>query len=175
VERIKGVEKITKRCKSANERKRVWDKELDTIVSKDHKWGLTSIVDRKSRYLILRKIPNLKKDTLLTVLTHALRQEEVQIKTLTSDNGPEFCGLAKLCKRVKAKWFTCHSYCSREKWTNERHNGFVRWFIPKWCDISIYTEEEIQRIQNKLNHKPRKILWYRTPYEVEFNKQLKYT
>jgi len=175
VEKIKGVEKIDKRCKSANDRDRVWDKELDTIVSKDHKGWLSSVVDRKSRYLILRKIPDLKKFTLLTVLTHALRQEHVKVKTLTSDNGSEFCELARLCKRMKAKWYTCHSYCSREKGTNEKHNGFVRRFIPKWCDISIYTEEEIQVIQDKLNHKPRKILWYRTPYEIEFDKQLKYT
>jgi len=104
---------------------------LDTIISKEHKGGLTSVVDRKSRYLILRKVPNLKKDTILTVLTHALRQERVKVKTLTSDNGSEFCELARLCKRMKAMGYTCHSYCSREKGTNEKHNGFVRWFIPK--------------------------------------------
>jgi IS30 family transposase len=132
------------------------------------------VSDRKSRYLILRKIPDLKKSTLLTVLTHALKGEKVTIKTLTSDNGSEFCELARLCRRVKAKGYTCHSYCSRERGTNERHNGFVRWFVPKWCDISVYTEKEIQTIQDKLNHKPRRILWYRTPYEVEFDKQLTY-
>jgi len=115
-------------------------------------------VDRKSRYLILRKIANLKKDTLLTVVTHALKQEQVRVKTLTSDNGSEFCELARLCKRMKAKGYTCHSYCSREKGTNEKHNGFVRRFIPKGADISQRTDEEIKEIQDKLNHKPRKIL-----------------
>jgi len=175
VERIKGVEKIDRRCKRANERKRIWDIELDTIVSKDHKGGLCSAVDRKSRYLILRKVANLKKATLLTVLTSGLRKEGVTIKTLTSDNGSEFCELARLCKRMKAKGYTCHSYCSREKWTNERHNGFTRWFIPKKSNISMYSDKEIQEIQNKLNNKPRKILWYKTPYEIEFNKKLKYT
>jgi IS30 family transposase len=51
----------------------------------------------------MRKIPNLKKDTLLTVLTHALKQEKVKVKTITSDNGSEFCELARLCRRIKAK------------------------------------------------------------------------
>jgi len=174
-ERIKGVKKIEKRCKIANDRKRIWDKELDTIISKNHQWGLCSAVDRKSRYLILKKIPNLKKDTLLTVLTSAFKKEWVIVKTLTSDNWPEFSALARLCRRTKSKGYTCHSYCSREKGTNEKHNGFVRRFIPKGADISERTDSEIQEIQNKLNHKPRKILWYKTPYEVEFNTQQKYT
>jgi IS30 family transposase len=172
-ERIKGVEKIDKRCKKANERKRIWDKELDTIVSKDHKWGLLSISDRKSRYYIIKKVENLTSATILTVATHALKG--MVVKTITSDNGSEFAKLARLCKRLKAKWYTCHSYCSREKGTNEKHNGFVRRFIPKGADISQRTDKEIQEIQDKLNHKPRKILWYRTPYEVEYDEKLSYT
>ena len=36
------------------------------------------------------------------------------------------------------------------------------------------TDEEIQEIQDKINHKPRKILGYRIPYEVYHNINLKY-
>ncbi len=31
------------------------------------------------------------------------------------------------------------------------------------------SKEEIIMIQNKLNHRPRKVLNYKTPYEVFFN------
>jgi IS30 family transposase len=85
---------------------------MDTIHSKNGKWGLISIGDRKSRYYIIKKIPNLTSATVLTVSTAALKG--MKVKTLTSDNGSEFAKLARLCKRVKAKWYTCHSYCSRE-------------------------------------------------------------
>ena len=50
----------------------------------------------------------------------------------------------------------------------------MRRYVPKGCDISEYTDEEIQSIENRINHKPRKILDYRTPYEVHHNQQLTY-
>jgi IS30 family transposase len=83
--------------------------------------------------------------------------------------------LAKLCKRLHAKGYTCHAYCSREKGSNEKHNGFVRRFIPKGADISLRSDAEIQAIQDKLNHMPRKCLNFKTPYEVQFGVNLKYT
>lgn len=166
-EKIKWVEKIDKRPKIIDNRIRIWDWELDTIVGKGRKWGLVTAVDRKSRYLLMMKIPNFKANTILTTLTYLFQWHKV--KSLTSDNGSEFAKLASLAKRLKVKGYTTHAYASWEKWTNERHNGLVRRFIPKQSNIIEYSDQEILNIQNIINRKYRKILDYKCPYGVYYN------
>lgn len=139
---IKWVPKIDKRSNLANNRCRLWDWEIDTIVSSSSYWWLFTWVDRKSRFILLRKIPNHKSNTLLTIMSHSFINHKV--KTITSDNWVEFAKLALLWKRLKAKCYTTHPYSSFERWTNERHNWLVRRFIPKWSNISTYSDLEIK-------------------------------
>lgn len=163
-EKITWVEKIDKRLGIINNRTRIGDSELDTIVGKWRTWWLVTAVERKSRYLLMKKIPNFKADTILTTLTDLFQWQTV--KSLTSDNWSEFAKLAHLAKRLKAKAYTTRAYASWEKWTNERHNELIRWFIPKQSNIIEYSDQEIQKIQDMLNRKYRKILDYKNPYQV---------
>jgi len=169
---IKDVPRIDKRSKRVNDREWDADREVDTVVDPGHVSWLFTCTNRKSRYEIIRFIPNHKSDTLLTVMTHALINEKVD--TITSDNWSEFARLSTLWKRLKAKCFTAHPWASYERWTNEKHNWFIRWFIPKWIKSSEYSDEEIQHFQDMLNHKPRKILGYLTPHEVYHNTTMSY-
>lgn len=164
--------KIDKRPIEASNRERIWDREVDTVLGKWHSWWLFTAVDRRSRYTLIEKIANHKSNTLLTIMTSKFMNEKV--KTITSDNWVEFAQLSRLWKRIKAIPFTAHAYASYERGTNEKTNGFIRRFIPKGVDISQYTDEEVSKIQNILNHKPRKILGYRTPYEVYNNTHISY-
>lgn len=169
---IPNVPKISLRSKLASSRTRIWDWETDTIVSKWHSWWLCTNIERTSRYAVIWKIPNHLSSTLLTTMTYLLKWEKV--KTIVSDNWTEFSSLAKLWKRLNTKVYTAHPYSSYERATNERHNWLIRTFIPKWSDISLYSDKEISIIEDKINHKPRKILDYRTPYEVYHNTRLYY-
>jgi len=57
----------------------------------------------------------------------------------------------------------------------ENSNKLIRQYIPKRSDISQYSDEYIQMIQDKLNNRPRKCLGYKTPLEVmRENHQMKY-
>jgi len=169
---IRWVPKIDKRPEEVNNRTRIWDREWDTIVSSWSLGWLFTSIDRCSRYSILEKIPNHQANTLLTIMTARLRNE--QVLTITTDNWVEFANLAKLWKRLKINPFTANPYASYERWSWEKMNWFVRRFIPKWSDISKYSDEDIKKIEYMLNNKPRKILGYRTPYEVYHNTKLSY-
>ncbi len=170
---IKWVQKIDKRPSIIDERKRIWDWEIDTVVScREWQWWLFTATDRKSRYELIKKVWNLKSHTLYITMLSCFYWEKVN--TLTSDNWSEFALLADVQEQMNIKCYTANPYCSYERGTNERHNWFIRRYIPKKSDISKYSEEEIQVIQNKLNHKPRKCLDYRTPYEVYHNTKLNY-
>ena len=93
-------------------------------------------------------------------------------KSLTTDNGTEFSDFLSIIENTKAKIYFCHPYCSGEKGTNEKHNGMIRYFIPKGSPIENYSYNDINKIVNWMNNYPRKILNYKTPLEAlleEFN------
>lgn len=144
-------------------------REWDTVVSwRISKGGIVSMYDRYSRYYIIKKVGNLKSWTVKIALEAMMAWETV--KTAVFDNGAEFWNISEL----PFQCYRADPYASSQRWGNERHNWFFRRDVPKWSDISDYSEEEIQMIQDKINHMPRKILGYRTPYEVYHEKELKY-
>lgn len=164
---------IEYRSLAANERIEYGHFEGDTIVSaRKHKSkvSLLVIVDRKSRYVRLRKILNLKP------LTTRLAMEEVasglHCKSLTLDNGIENKDHELLAKNMSIDVFFCDPYSSWQKGSVENVNGIVRRFIPKGANIDDYSDEEIQMIEDYINSKPKKCLSYKTPYEIMIENNL---
>ena len=69
---------------------------------------------------------------------------------------------------LEADIYFAHPYSSWESGVNENTNGLIRQYFPKSRNLSTVTNEEIKHAMDKLNHRPRKTLGYRTPYEVFF-------
>jgi len=89
-------------------------------------------------------------------------------KTITSDNGKEFAYHKEVSETLNTDFYFAHPYSSWERGLNEHTNGLIRQYLPKKTDFTQISKEEIITIQDKLNHRPRKVLGYRTPYEVFF-------
>ena len=87
-------------------------------------------------------------------------------RTITTDNSSEFSRLSELEELAETLVYYTHLYTSREKGTNERHNGIIRRFIPKGKRISDFDVNYIADIEVWCNSLPCKILNYRTPDEV---------
>ncbi|MCF6189903.1 MAG: IS30 family transposase, partial [Cocleimonas sp.] len=62
-------------------------------------------------------------------------------------------------------------YSPWQRGLNENTNGLLRRFFPKGCNFHEIDDNLIQRVVSQLNHRPRKSLKYRTPYEVLFKTQ----
>ena len=141
--------------------------ECDTIVScRSGKWWVVTMVDRKSRFVFSKKISDLKWETVYKAMKELIQWEN--IKSLTIDNWSEFSHIREFLNDG-IEVYHCHPYASYQKWSNEKNNWYFRWWLPKGCNINEYSDEFIEKIVNSLNHKPRKILWYKTPYEVFYN------
>ena len=91
------------------------------------------------------------------------------VHTLTSDNGKEFADHERIASELNAAFFFAHPYASWERGLNENTNGLVRQYFPKHHRFATITQQEVEGVMNKLNHRPRKALGFRTPAEVFYN------
>ena len=159
---------ISTRSQEAEKRLEVWHMEIDLVMSKGNKAWLLTMVDRKSRYWLIAKVYTKHIKEINRVLRNKLRKEEIikKLKTITSDNGHEFFWLRKLEKKLWFEQYYADPYNSWQRWTNEQFNWQLRKLFPKWTIFNTIPTKTIQNMQIKLNRKPRKILWYRTPEEV---------
>lgn len=152
--------------------------ELDTVLGKKEGTHecLMTLTERKTRFEMIFK---LKAKTALEVVDKFNQIKDFMkknfdriFKSLTTDNGSEFSDFLGIIKNTKTQIYFCHPYCSGEKGTNEKHNGMIRYFIPKGDLIENYSCKDINNIANWMNNYPRKILNYKTPLEAlleEFN------
>jgi IS30 family transposase len=95
---------------------------------------------------------------------------------MTFDNGLEFSGHEQITRETGMRIYFARPYSSWQRGSNENRNGLVRWFLPKGTDLDSLTEEDLKRIQDRVNNRPMKCLGYKTPTEVfnfEMNKLLK--
>jgi IS30 family transposase len=157
--------RIAERPAIVESRKRVGDWEGDTIVGKGLPRILT-LVERNSGLLRMRRVPNGEASTVMRAIIHALHPLLTRVHTLTWDNGSEFAEHALVDIALEARSYFAEPYSSWQRGSTENTNGLIRQYLPKGCDLSAYSDAEIQAIEDKLNQRPRKRLGFRTPRQV---------
>lgn len=160
---------IEQRPEVVAQRKRLGDWEIDTLVGKGHRGALVSLVERKSRYTLLQpvtqRLANLVADATISLL-HPFTDV---VHTVTGDNGKEFAEHLRIAETLKANFYFAHPYSAWERGTNENTNGLVRQYFPKKTDFSKVARSETKVAVDRLNHRPRKCLDFKTPFEVFFH------
>lgn len=148
--------------------------EIDTVIGVKNKTEpvLLNLTERQTRFELILKIGG----KTATDVEHALEplmgtslSHEI-FKSITSDNGLEFSSLVNAVQSVADVYFT-HPYSSWERGTNENHNGIIRRFVRKGIRISTICDSTIRHINIWMNNYPRRLLGYKTPYEL-FNEKL---
>jgi IS30 family transposase len=164
---ILGKRSIDQRPAEANERKRLGDWEGDTVVGKGRQGFLVTCVDRASRYLIARKVHACAAEPVARQLQQTIRRLPAEKRqSLTLDNGREFARPIELEKKLDLPVYFAHPYHSWERGTNENTNGLLRQYLPKGTDLTQVPDEQLRSHVCELNHRPRKCLDFRSPFEV---------
>ncbi len=144
--------------------------EGDSIVSKKSTAGLNNITERKSKLTRISKFDRKTARATSNAMINKLKEYPARLRqTITMDNGTENSGHEIVTKAIGIKCYFAHPYRSSERGTNENTNGLIRHYFPKGTDFATVSEEEIQRVEDRLNNRPRKCLKFQTPLEV-FNK-----
>ena len=159
---IKNRTDISLRPEVVNKRERFGDFEVDTVISaRGGKSCIAVAVERKSRYYILRKIPDKSATSMNNALIDMLKNTTV--KTITYDNGSENMKHEELNKLLGCKSYFCRPYCSADKGSIENRNKILRQFLPKKTNFDLISQHQIDIIQNKINNRPMKVLNWNTP------------
>ena len=148
------------------QRSRFGDLEIDTIVGKNHQQSLVSIVDRKTGYLWLKKCSTRKVEEVCQATIRLLIPIKAHLKTITADNGKEFSLHEYAAQELDVDWYFADPYSAWQRGTNENTNGLIRQYIRKGSDLNDYTDAYIAEITQRLNHRPRKRLGFKSPSQV---------
>ncbi len=139
--------------------------EADTVIARGSR--LATFVERKSRYLLIARLPDGKAASFNAGAIRLLRKLPARVrKTMTSDNGSEFIEHGRLASRLGFKTYFADPYASWQRGTNENTNGLIRQYFPRQHDLGATSHQRVARITHKLNNRPRKCLAYSTPAEV---------
>lgn len=150
-------------------KRRFGDWEGDTVIGKGHRGALVTLVERKSLYTVIRAVLRKTAAAVRNAVTDGLTPYMDRVHTITYDNGREFADHEGMASDLETRIYFAHPYASWERGLNENTNGLIRQYFPKDRDLTTVTKREIEKAMDKLNHRPRKSLGYRTPYEVFFN------
>lgn len=165
--KIKGRVDIDERPSEVTEKARLGDWEGDTVEGAKGSGYLTTMVDRKSQYLVLGRSETKQAAAIRRTIGRSFhRHGELPCETVTLDNGKEFAEHEKLGERLGADVYFAKPYHSWERGLNENTNGLLRQYFPKGVDFSKITAYHLKKVENELNDRPRKTLDYRTPREV---------
>jgi IS30 family transposase len=157
---------LSERPGHIEDRKQVGHWEGDTVIGANHKQAIVTVVERKSGYAVIAKVENKTADLVSAAIVNRLKPFGAKVKTLTFDNGKEFCGHGKIDEALGSTSYFARPFASWERGSNENFNGLLRQYVPKKRSMESITDEEIQMIENRLNNRPRKRLGFRTPAEV---------
>lgn len=161
---------IEERPAVVDERSRLGDHEGDLIVGYRQSGYVLSLLDRKSKKTVLRKLTTKHMKQVREQLEVGLRKLGGG-HTLTVDNGKEFYDHRELARTTGVKVYFTHPYSSTERGSIENLNGLVRYYLPKRTSFAKVTQSRLNEIEKLLNHRPRKCLGYLTPHEVHSKKQ----
>jgi IS30 family transposase len=142
--------------------------EGDLIIGKDSKSAIGTLVERKSRFVLLFPLPNGRTagDVRTALVREVQRLPEELRKSLTWDQGKEMAQHASFSVDTNVDVYFCDPHSPWQRGSNENTNGLLRQYFPKGTDLSLYSRRELTTVANQLNGRPRQTLDWQTPAEV---------
>ncbi len=148
--------------------------EGDLIIGKGNKSQIATLVERMTRFVMLVRIPFDRSAERVAFLLAAKMETlpDVMRNSVTWDQGKEMARHADFTVNTGMPVYFCDPHSPWQRGSNENTNGLLRQYFPKGTDLSLHTQEELDRVAAELNGRPRETLNWLKPIEV-FNDLVK--
>ena len=166
--KILDMVNISDRPKEADDRAVPGFWEGDLIIGKGNKSQIATLVERTTRFVMLVRIPYDRNAERVTALL-AKKMEtlpEFLRNSVTWDQGKEMARHTDFTIRTGMPVYFCDPHSPWQRGSNENTNGLLRQYFPKGTDLSLHTQEELDKVAAQLNGRPRETLNWRKPIEV---------
>jgi transposase, IS30 family len=158
---------IEQRPAMVNERSEVGHWEGDLVVGKNQDGFILTLVERVSRILHAVKLATKRPAEACHAVIHTLLDRPVSwVRTVTFDNGTEFCDHEIITQELGTQVYFATPYSAYQRGSNEQVNGLLRRYLPKGTSFKKLTQTELDQFVAAINNRPRKCLGFRTPNEV---------
>jgi IS30 family transposase len=128
---------------------------------------IATLVERRSRFVILIKLSEKRTDVVVDALIKAVRKLPAALrKSLTWDRGSELTEHARFTIGTDVKVYFCDPYSPWQRGSNENTNGLLRQYYPKGMDLSAVSQAQLDVVARKLNTRPRETLDWKTPAHI---------
>ena len=163
--RLAGKRHISERPASVEQRSEIGHWEIDTVMGTGSKDCIVTLVERKTGYTLIGKLPDRSKHELTARAAWLIHKHTDRFQTITADNGTEFHDYKRIEEQTGVCFYFANPHHSWERGTNENTNGLIRQYLPKGMSMNGVTQQDCSFIADSLNHRPRKRLGFRTPKE----------
>lgn len=128
---------------------------------------IATLVERKSRFVMLVKVPSSETQVVVGALTRRIRKLPKQLRrSLTWDRGKEMSSHKDFSLATDVQVYFCDPQSPWQRGSNENTNGLLRQYFPKGTDLSSYSQAYLDKIALRLNQRPRETLAFQTPADT---------
>ena len=130
--------------------------------------AVATLVDRATRYAMVVALPDGRKaEAVARALIEQMGRLPVHLRrSLTWDRGLEMAHHGAITTALSMPVFFCDPHHPWQRGTNENTNRLLRQYLHKNADLGSFTQDHLNAVAAKLNHRPRRVLDWTTPAEA---------
>jgi transposase, IS30 family len=141
--------------------------EGDTLKGARNASAVGTLVERSTLFVTLAKLADGTAEAAVAGFSHVLNRIDAQKRlSMTYDQGKEMASHAKLSEQTGIKVYFADPHSPWQRGINENTNGLLRQYLPKGADLSVLSQQDLDRVAFDLNVRPRKSLGWKCPLEL---------